>query len=173
MLPMAAVLLFPTELEARPLRSRRPDLDIRICGVGAAQTARFMQRLLSSERPEAVVLCGIAGAYGETLRTGEVVAVVRERMAGVPSAFAEEYRATLRFDGLTEVAANTVSNVGVPADGAQVENMEGAVVFAVCRSAGIECGEIRAVSNRVDDAREKWDIPAALESLTKVLTEKF
>lgn len=132
-----------------------------------------MQRLLSSERPEAVVLCGIAGAYGETLRTGDTVAVIRERMAGVPSAFAEEYRATMQFDGLTEVAANTVSNVGAPADGAQVENMEGAVVFAVCESAGVRCGEIRAVSNRVDDARENWDIPAALESLTKVLTEIF
>lgn len=170
---MAIVLIFPTELEARPLRSRRPDLDIRICGVGAAQTARFMQRLLSEERPEAVVLCGIAGAYGETPLPGDTVAVVRERMAGVPSAFAEEYRATLRFDGLAEVTANTVSNVGAPADGAQVENMEGAVVFAVCCPAGVKCGEIRAISNRVDDARGNWDIPAALESLTRVLTEIF
>lgn len=94
-------------------------------------------------------------------------------MAGVPSVFAEEYAATMRFGGLTEVAANTVANVGAPADGAQIENMEGAVVFAVCESAGVRCGEIRAVSNRVDDARDKWDIPAALESLTKVLTEMF
>ncbi len=132
-----------------------------------------MQRLLSEERPEAVVLCGIAGAYGETPLPGDTVAVVRERMAGVPSAFAEEYRATLRFDGLAEVTANTVSNVGAPADGAQVENMEGAVVFAVCCPAGVKCGEIRAISNRVDDARGNWDIPAALESLTRVLTEIF
>ena len=101
--------------------------------------------MLAEERPEAVVLCGIAGAYGETLRTGDTVAVVRERMAGVPSVFAEEYAATMRFGGLTEVAANTVANVGEPADGAQVENMEGAVVFAVCESAGVRCGEIRAV----------------------------
>ena len=79
----------------------------------------------------------------------------------------------MRFDGLPEVAANTVANVGARADGAQVENMEGAVVFAVCESAGVRCGEIRAVSNRVDDARENWDIPAALENLTKVLTEMF
>ena len=63
---MAAVLLFPTETEARPLRACRPDLDIRICGVGAAQTARFMQRMLAEERPEAVVLCGIAGAHLST-----------------------------------------------------------------------------------------------------------
>lgn len=170
---MVAVLLFPTETEARPLRACRPDLDIRICGVGAAQTARFMQRMLAEERPEAVVLCGIAGAYEGSLRTGDTVAVVRERMAGVPTMFAEEYAATVRFGGLTEVAANTVANVGAPADGAQVENMEGAVVFAVCESAGVRCGEIRAVSNRVDDARENWDIPAALENLTKVLTEMF
>lgn len=155
------------------MMSRRPDLDIRICGVGAAQTARFMQCMLAKEHPEAVVLCGIAGAYVETLRTGDTVAVVRERMAGVPAIFAEEYASAIRFDGLTEAVANTVSNVGAPADGAQIENMEGAVVFAICESAGVRCGEIRTVSNRVDDAREKWDIPAALESLTKVLTEIF
>lgn len=170
---MAVVLLFPTEMEARQLRSRRPDLDIRICGVGAAQTARFMQRMLSAESPDAVVLCGIAGAYDTTLRAGDVVAVVRERMAGVPPMFAEEYAASVRFDSLAEVAANTVATVGAPANGAQIENMEGAVVFAVCESVGVGCGEIRAVSNRVSDAREEWDIPAALESLTRVLNEIF
>lgn len=129
--------------------------------------------MLAAERPEAVVLCGIAGTCDASLRTGDVVAVVRERMAGVPPMFAEEYAATLCFDGLAEVAANTVATVGAPADGAQVENMEGAVVFAVCESVGVRCGEIRAVSNRVADARENWDIPAALESLTRVLTEIF
>jgi len=170
---MAAVLLFPTEMEARGLRSLRPDLDIRICGVGAAQTARFMQRMLAAEHPDAVVLCGIAGAYDASLRTGDTVAVVRERMSGVPPMFAEEYAATVRFGSLVEAAANTVSHVGAPADGAQIENMEGAVVFAVCESAGVGCGEIRAVSNRVADAREDWDISAALESLTKILTEIF
>ena len=170
---MGTVLLFPTEAEAAPLRSLRPDLDIRICGVGAAQTARFMHRLLSREHPRTVVLCGIAGAYGDTPRIGETVTVASERMAGVPAPFDEEYAADVRFDALARVASNTVAVPGAPACGAAIENMEGAVVFAMCRAAEVMCGEIRAVSNRVADTRPEWKIPAAIGKLTETLTEIF
>ena len=53
--------------------------------------------------------------------------------------------------------------------GAEVENMEGAAVFAVCHRYGVPCAEIRAVSNYVDDPRELWDIPAALTALAEAI----
>ena len=40
------ILLFPTELEAARLRELRPDLDIRICGIGAVETATEVARIL-------------------------------------------------------------------------------------------------------------------------------
>lgn len=49
---------------------------------------------------------------------------------------------------------------------AQVESMEGAAFFYVCRWMGVPCMQIRAVSNHVAprDAAQ-WDIPLALDNL--------
>ena len=49
---------------------------------------------------------------------------------------------------------------------ADVESMEGAAVFYVCRNLGIPCFQIRAISNYVDSGdASNWDIPAALINL--------
>jgi futalosine hydrolase len=49
---------------------------------------------------------------------------------------------------------------------AQVESMEGAVVFYVCNWFGISCFQIRSVSNFVEPRDSaKWNIPMALEKL--------
>jgi futalosine hydrolase len=48
---------------------------------------------------------------------------------------------------------------------ALIENMEGAAVAQVCLRSGIECLEIRAVSNLVAERDLKtWDIPKAVEA---------
>ena len=48
---------------------------------------------------------------------------------------------------------------------ALIENMEGAAVVQVCLRSGIECLEIRGISNLVDDRDLKtWNIPAAVEA---------
>jgi futalosine hydrolase len=53
----------------------------------------------------------------------------------------------------------------------QVESMEGAAVFYVCRKVGLPFLEIRAISNYIESRDlSKWDIPLALENLkTSVL----
>ena len=49
---------------------------------------------------------------------------------------------------------------------AQVESMEGAAVFYVCKWMGIDCWEIRAISNYVGPRdTASWNIPLALEKL--------
>lgn len=54
---------------------------------------------------------------------------------------------------------------------AHVESMEGAAVFYVCNSLGIQCCQIRSISNYVESRdSSKWNIPLALENLkTSVL----
>jgi len=53
---------------------------------------------------------------------------------------------------------------------AQVETMEGAAVFYVCRWFGIPCIQVRAISNYVAPRDEaQWDIPLALDNLKKTL----
>ena len=169
---MHTTLLFPTAMEAAALRQLRPDLDIRECGVGVVETARYVARLLREEHPSRIILCGIAGAYDDT-PIGEVVQVGVERMAGTPVQYARDYRATLHLEGLAEVAGNTVGRVNEPAEGATIENMEGAMLFALCEDAGIEYAEIRSISNRVGAPYSEWNIPHAIESLTATLTRLF
>ena len=161
-------ILFPTELEAAPFRALCPDAAVEICGVGMAQTAVCVARLLG-EGYRKFLLAGIAGAYSEELAKGDVVAVCEERVAGIPAQFDRVYTASLTLEGLREVRSNTVCRCGADALDAEVENMEGAALFALCEEFGAECVEVRAISNYVGEAREGWTIPLALETLAQTL----
>ena len=169
---MKPLLIFATEGEAVQIRALRADLDIAICGVGAVETALSVAKIIESKRPEAVVLCGIAGAYDKTLKVGDVVSVVTENTASLPAIYRKSYSATLELP-LPEVASNTVMAVGAEAAGAAVENMEGAALFALCNHYGVKCAQIRAISNYTDDCRSAWDIPTALEALTATINRLF
>ena len=169
---MKPLLIFATEGEAVQTRALRADLDIAICGVGAVETALSVAKIIESKRPEAVVLCGIAGAYDKTLKVGDVVSVVTENTASLPAIYRKSYSATLELP-LPEVASNTVMAVGAEAAGAEVENMEGAALFALCNHYGVKCAQIRAISNYTDDCRSAWDIPTALEALTATINRLF
>ncbi len=162
------IILFPTELEAAPFRALCPDAEVVICGVGMAQTAACVARLLA-EGHRSFLLAGIAGAYGDTHAKGEVVAVTEERVAGVPAKFDRNYKATFHPEGLRAVRSNTVAVSGAEACGAEVENMEGAVLFALCEEFGAECAEIRAISNRVGEPRDRWEMSSALDNLANAV----
>jgi nucleoside phosphorylase len=164
------ILLFPTELEAAKIKALRPDLDIRICGIGAVETATEVARILRTEcKP--LLLCGIAGAYDRSLKKGDVVAVTEERFAYLSTGYNRSYLASMVVEDLPMVRSNTVSHCSQEANGADIENMEGASLFAMAQAAGVRCGEIRAISNYVGEERTKWDIPLALERLTETILE--
>lgn len=162
------ILLFPTELEAARLRALRPDLDIRICGIGAVETATEVARILRTEH-QPILLCGIAGAYDKNLKKGDVVAVTEERFAYLSTGYDRSYLASMVVEGLHMVRSNTVSRCSQEADGAEIENMEGAALFALAQAEGIRCGEIRAISNYVGEERGEWNIELALERLADTI----
>jgi nucleoside phosphorylase len=162
------IFLFPTELEAARLRERRPDLDIRICGVGAVETATEVARILRTER-KPLLLCGIAGAYDRNLKKGDVVAVTEERFAYLSTGYDRSYLASMIVEDLPMVRSNTVSHCSQAADGADIENMEGAALFSLAQAEGVKCGEIRAISNYVGEERKDWNIDLALENLTQTI----
>ena len=164
------IFLFPTELEAARLRALRPDLDIRICGIGAVETATEVARILRTER-EPLLLCGIAGAYDHNLEKGDVVAVTEERFAYLSTGYDRSYLASMMVEGLPMVRSNTVSHCSQQAESAEIENMEGAALFSLALAEGVRCGEIRAISNYVGEERGAWNIELALERLTDTILE--
>jgi nucleoside phosphorylase len=56
-------------------------------------------------------------------------------------------------------------------DGAEVENMEGAALFAVAEALGLKVMQIRAISNHVGDSFAEWVVDDALEALAIKLLE--
>lgn len=167
---MKKLFLFPTEMEAERFRAAMPDAEVRISGVGAAETAVATSNALR-EGYRDLVLAGIAGTYDETFESGTTVAVSEERAAGLPSTYLKSYTANYVPKGLPAVVSNTVAECGAAADGAQIENMEGAVFFALCRDAGVRYCEIRSISNKVGASRDDWQVDTALENLTKILVK--
>jgi futalosine hydrolase len=56
----------------------------------------------------------------------------------------------------------------------QVESMEGAAIFYVCMKEHVPFVELRSISNYVGDSdKTKWDIPLAVDNLTKTLRAMF
>lgn len=168
------LFLFPTRLEAEPFVRLCPDAEVVISGVGMAETAATVVRLLGEQRLEhrEVVLCGIAGAYGRELALGEVVEVVEECCVELPERFRRAYRNT-PATSLRSAKSNCVHRSGAAADGRDVENMEGAALFALAEQLSLRVVEIRAVSNYVGDESSKWHIREATESLAEKLEHLY
>lgn len=164
------IYLFPTESEAAPFRALRPTARVVISGVGLAATAATLAMLgreggLVASR---VVLAGLAGAYDERVAVGDVVEVVRECCAELPERFRRSYSLTPRTT-LRHVDSNSVHRGVKGEEDAEIENMEGATLFAMAEVMGFEACEVRAISNRVGEPFERWRTAEALEALAHAL----
>ncbi|MCD8173540.1 MAG: hypothetical protein LUD76_08820 [Alistipes sp.] len=191
--------------ESRPELSResRPeavppggtDVCITVGGVGMAETAAAVAGIIArgpADRPDLVVLAGIAGAYpGSGPEPGDCVVAGSESIADLGAVrggtfaplFAKEYHCPLaaRQAALPVTRSLTVNCIGGPHEGYHtageygIENMEGAAFFAACTAAGLPFIEVRAVSNLTTDPRGGWRIDEALRSLRagtlRVITE--
>jgi nucleoside phosphorylase len=162
------IYLFPTELEALPFRKACPDAKVVISGVGMAATARTIASL-GCGAGDVVVLAGIAGCYDDSLSIGEVVEVVSEECVELPERFRSSYTQPRPCTSLRGVRSNTVHTMQSVSHGAEVENMEGAVLFAMSEAMGYRAIEVRAISNRVGESFDKWRVDDALEALAREL----
>ena len=166
------IYLFPTELEAKSFRALCPDAEVVISGVGMAATAAAIARLdrergLSAD--DVVVLAGIAGAYGDSVAVGEAVEVVSEECVELPERFRSPYKQLQPYTSLRRVRSNTVHTMQSESYGADIENMEGAALFAMAEVLGYRAVEVRAISNRVGEPFEKWAVDEAVTALAKEL----
>lgn len=164
------IYLFPTEMEATPFRELMPTADVVISGVGMAATAATLARLHGEGRlaGRRVVLAGIAGAYEGRAEVGSVVEVVAECCSELPERFRRCY-AVKASTKLRRVSANSVHHGVDDSLGADVENMEGAALFALAEVWNFVACEVRAISNRVGEPFASWRVDEALVALAREL----
>ena len=154
-------------------------------GVGAVNAAHAATMAIVEERPDAIVVCGIGGAYPSSgLQLGDVVSATVEVYGDLgaqsPSGFLDMQalgfpvisRPTILFNELpmqvfptdTSVRFVTVSTcTGIESTAREieartrgaVENMEGAAVAHVARIHGVPIGEVRGISNVVTNRDTK------------------
>ena len=177
---MNTLYLFPTREEAAELLTRRADLNPQVgfVGVGMAEAGANAAALIARHRPQRVVLCGIAGSCDRGLiKVGDVVQVVRDKVAGLPEKYSLYYTSP-NIEGVDHyVNSVTVSCTGesLPAAASNIpciEQMEGAAVAAACRAMGVEeYYHLRAISNYVDDDRSAWRIKEAVKALGERIAE--
>ena len=186
--PLSLLICVATEIEASLLRARLGQLeDVRlvVTGVGPVNAAHATTLAIIESRPEAILVCGVGGAYPSAgLRVGDVVTasveVYGDLGARSPSGFLDMKALgfpvvgapTTLFNELplqvfpTEthvrfVTVSTCTGTDSMADeiavrtGGAVENMEGAAVAHVANIHGVPVGEIRGISNMVTDRDSK------------------
>ncbi len=169
------IYLFPTELEAKCFRALCPNAEVVISGVGMVATAAAIasidrrKHLLAND---VIVLAGIAGTYAGGVAVGDVVEVTSEVCTDLPERFRQTYHQKVYHTSLRRVCSNTVHACGCEPLNADIENMEGAALFAMSEVIGFRAVEIRAISNIVGDSFDKWAVDEAVMALAVEL-KKF
>ncbi len=138
-------------------------------GIGALPAALETARLLQALAPERVLFVGTCGAYGEDLALGQAVWAQEAVATSVEEAEGRAYRPDLErsrwaatwhpplpFPAQTVAVppaiTRTEAGAGALARLAGVEHLELTGVYAACEAAGIPCGAVLAVANRVGPA---------------------
>ena len=180
-----------------------PALEVGICGVGLTEFSANLSRFLSQKKYERAFLLGICGAYPKSgLQVGEVVRVESEVVADmgvqdhqghfVPwsqvSGKESVYKggderdlplSLVAFPPVAGASVNCCTGTQYLASRrsslfeVQVESMEGASFFAVCKAFGVPAYQYRAISNIATDRDESsWKVSDALIALkTQVLNQ--
>lgn len=175
------MICFATPLEGHGLPGRVGDTDVKLLqtGIGPVNAAFAVTRFLMRNRVDAVINCGVGGAYpGSDLETGSAVCAVTETYgdlgAGSPDGFLDMkalgfpliggdeplfnelpldlFPAARRVPFVTCATCTGTDDVAqmlVARTGGVVESMEGAAVVHVARLMGVMVGEVRGISNPV------------------------
>jgi len=152
--------------------------DCIVSGVGILSTAIGLSRAFQNKKYENAVQIGIAGAYRSSgLKIGEVVEVASDCLAEFlpwePNTFFASEALPFKLKGVKGATvlncAKTEKAGKIRGEIAQIETMEGAAFFAVCKEYGVKSAQVRAISNYA--ARQKkseWEIEKALLGLRAI-----
>jgi nucleoside phosphorylase len=159
--------------------------DYLISGVGILSTALNLSKAFQKKNYKNAIQIGIAGAYRSSgLALGDAVEVDSDCMPEFLPWEPNTFFATmaLPFDGkLKHVKGATVLSCtqteetgNIRGNIAQIETMEGAAFFAVCKKYGVKAAQVRAISNYAAIYKKReWKIKEALNKLKEVTHSIF
>jgi nucleoside phosphorylase len=147
--------------------------DCLISGVGILATSISLSKVFQRKKYKNAIQIGIAGAYRSSgLKIGDVVEVesdcLIEFLPWEPNTFFATGTASLKKTKSATVlnCAKTEKTGNIRGKIAQIETMEGAAFFAVCKEYGVRATQIRAISNyAAKQKKSEWEIEGALMKL--------
>jgi len=164
-----------------------------ITGVGMVNTAINLTKELVGNEYDLVVNMGVSGSFSSDILIGNVVEVVEDNFSEIGfengvsfSEFSElniktsyEIKGGTTLRKVKSITVNTVHGNEKSIDeivktlNPDIESMEGAAVFQVCKKFKIPCVQIRSISNKVEIRnKENWNLELAISNLNKEV-EKF
>ena len=169
-----------------------PNAEILISGVGMVNTTYGLTKDLSVNSYDLVINMGVAGCFNPTVKIGDVVEVIEDCFSeigfenGVKFEEFSDFQITNTFKvegktNLQKVKGITVNTVHGNEDSIariisrlnpDVESMEGAAIFKVCKEFAVPCMQIRAISNKVEKRnRENWNMSLAIQNLNTTVQQ--
>tara|TARA_B100000287_G_C20445210_1_gene707242 strand:+ start:165 stop:743 length:579 start_codon:yes stop_codon:yes gene_type:complete len=165
---------------------RFDNFDVLITGVGMVNSTMHLTQHLCFNDYDLVINMGIAGAFSDVFEIGEVVEVVEDIFSEIgfetKNGFHQftDFKLDVRFKSVPKtnllkarsLTVNTVhgekKSIKAVRDlyNPDVETMEGAAIFKVCEQFGVQCIQVRSISNIVEERNlESWNVPLATENL--------
>ena len=159
-----------------------------ITGVGMVNTAINLTKELVENEYDLVVNMGVSGSFSSDILIGNVVEVVEDNFSEIGfengvsfSEFSElniktsyEIKGGTTLRKVKSITVNTVHGNEKSIDkivkrlNPDIESMEGAAVFQVCKKFKIPCLQIRSISNKVEIRnKENWNLELAISNLNK------
>jgi futalosine hydrolase len=181
---MKILLVVATQQEV--IEDKFKDCTVLITAVGMVNTSIQLTKELMRNKYDLVINMGVAGSFSDAIKTGNVVEVVEDSFSelgfenGVEIEQFSDFELATKYsvEGKTDlqkvkgITVNTVhgneASIAEIANrlSADVESMEGAAIFKVCKGFSIPCMQIRAISNKVEKRNKaNWNIPLAIQNL--------
>ena len=166
--------------------------EILISGVGMVNTTYALTKHLSENSYDLVINMGVAGCFNSAIKIGDTIEVIEDTLSEIGyeneiefNEFTDlEITNTFRVEGKTNlkkvkgITVNTVHGKEnsiakiVSRVNPDVESMEGAACFMVCKKFNIPCMQIRAISNKVEKRNKAhWDLPLAIKNLNATVAQ--
>jgi futalosine hydrolase len=181
---MKILLVVATEQEI--IKNKFKDCTVLVTGVGMVNTAIHLTEELLKNKYDVVLNMGVAGSFSEDFKIGDVVEVLEDNFSELGFENGSRFEGFSDFEIVTNysvagktdlqkvrgITVNTVHgneksiNEIVKRLNPDLESMEGAAVFKVCKKFTVTCMQIRAISNKVEKRnKENWDMHLAIKNL--------